>query len=491
MSSFAKLKPYLEKLHQYSYLVSILNYDLSTTTPSKAIDEESELLLEMMSKRSELMSDPAFIALLQKTQEEEKSNPMIQALCKNMLKSSLFLSSLPKGLNDSWNQAYQESTNAWRIAKEKCDYSIYLPKWKKAIEAKRDWAKRKKTEAMSTVYDACLDDFEPGLREEEVDRIFNPLKEFLIANLPEVMKRQAECPAILPHKKVDQENLSYAVLKLIGYRLEEGAFRESEHPFSDTLARHDARITTHYYEEDWRSNLYSVIHEGGHAIQFQNWSSDMWKYHVAGFATAALCETHSRLFENLLGRSHEFAHVALPLAKKHLKKEFKHMSEDEFYAAVNHVSPSLIRTEADEWTYSLHIIIRYEIERDLINGKIECEDVPEIWNRKYKDYLGVDVPNDALGLMQDIHWSDASIGYFPTYALGNLYGAQILDTMNKDFDVYEEVKNKRFKTIIAWLAKNDYAYDWMDPNDWIVQVTGKKLDSKYFVDYLTKKYLKA
>ena len=490
MKAFEQLKTYLNKLRKLNYLIAIVAYDLDTTTPPKAIEEESDLLLDYINEYASLSRDSNFIAVAKQTMEEEKENPKIQKLCRTLLDESEFLAKIDPKQYEEWEAAYQASNHAWRKAKEQKDFSLYLPYWKKAIEARRQWASLRKDESMNTLYDACLDAYEKGTREGDIDAIFSRLKEFLLANLPIVQLKQGKKPVILSHGKHDQEDLSYDVLDLIGYDLGQGALRESEHPFSNNLSRHDCRITTHYHEDDWRSNLFSVIHEGGHAIEFQNWSDDMFDHYVDGLATAAVCETHSRLFENLLGRSKAFVHALLPLCKKHLKGEFEFMSEEEFYYAINYVEPSLIRTESDEFTYSIHIIIRYEIERDLINGKIECEDVPAIWNAKYKEYLGVEPSDDSEGVMQDVHWSDGSIGYFPSYALGNLYGAQILHKMKQDIDVDQFVREGKFDQIILWLKEKDFAYDWMDPNIYLKKVTGEELKVDYFLDYLREKYLK-
>jgi len=489
MSAFDELKPYLVKARKLHYLSSILNYDLSTCTPLDALDEETELLLDQINEQARQFADPAFIALLKKVQEEEKENPMIQKLCKSLLKESEFLSRIDLKQYEAWNQAYQESTNAWRAAREDGNYQTWLPAFKKCVEAKREWARLKQDETTNTLYDACLESYEPGLREGEVNRIFAPLKAFLLENLPKVIAKQNKEPILKMHSEVEQEELAYRMLEHIRYDLNKGALRVSEHPFSDALSRNDARITTHYYEEDWRSSLYSVIHEGGHALEFMNWSSEMYQNFVENMATAAICETHSRFYENLIGRSKVFTKLILKDLQETLRGELNKYTAEDVYRAVNFVKPDFIRTEADEFTYSLHIIIRYEIERDLINGVIECEDIPALWKKKYKEYLGVDVQNDAQGCMQDIHWSDASIGYFPSYALGNLYGAQILHKMKQELNINELVSSDQIEKINRWFAEKDFAYDWMDPNDWLMQVTGEPLNVQYFLDYLREKYL--
>ncbi|MBP5216679.1 MAG: carboxypeptidase M32, partial [Bacilli bacterium] len=338
--------------------------------------------------------------------------------------------------------------------------------------------------------DAYLSLFEKGETEDEVNAIFEPLKKFLVENLDKVIEKQAQfkLPAIQPHSRDEQAHLSIGLLEAIGYDLKRGVLRETEHPFSDNIARDDCRVTTHYYEDDWRSSMYSVIHEGGHSIQFQNWPDYQFENHVNGRASSALCETHSRFYENIIGRSRAFAPTLLGLCRKHLGKEFLEMDAETFYQTVNQVKRSLIRTDSDEYTYCLHIILRYELERDLINGKIEVEDLPRLWNEKYQQYLGITPPNDALGVMQDTHWFGGSFGYFPSYALGNLYGAQILHYMKKDLPFDELVAKGDLKPILAWLREKDFAYDYLDPKDWILKVTGEPMNPQYFIDYLKGKF---
>jgi carboxypeptidase Taq len=223
-------------------------------------------------------------------------------------------------------------------------------------------------------------------------------------------------------------------------------------------------------------------------LEFQNWSDEEFNNFADRMATSAICETHSRFIENIVSRSRAFVPLFKAACAEHLDPEFASWSDEEFYQIINQVKPGANRCESDELTYSLHIIIRYEIERDLINGKIEPKDVPSIWHDKYVEYLGVDEPTDKEGCMQDIHWTDASIGYFPSYALGNLYGAQILNTMKKDLDFEGLIAANKVDVIKKWFADHDYCHDWMDPKDWIKAVTGEALNPQYYLDYLESKF---
>jgi carboxypeptidase Taq len=286
--------------------------------------------------------------------------------------------------------------------------------------------------------------------------------------------------------------LTKYILKINGFDFTRGCISETEHPFTDGISPNDARITTHIYENMFFSNIFSSAHEGGHAIYEQNLNNKL-PDNLRNAASMAWHESQSRFYENIICRSEEYIHLIYKKVNQVLPKPYKNnVSEHDMYLAANKVEPSLVRTEADELTYTLHIIIRYELEKQLIDGKLQVKDLRNAWNKLYKEYLGVDVTSDKEGVLQDSHWSSEAIGYFPSYALGNAYGAQILHTMMKDFDVYEAIKENKIKQKIGkWLKDHIYVYgEKLTPQELILKVTGEPLNPKYFEDYLTKKYTK-
>lgn len=214
----------------------------------------------------------------------------------------------------------------------------------------------------------------------------------------------------------------------------------------------------------------------------------MYEYHVENLATAAICETHSRFYENIIGRSKAFMPPLQKDAAETLDPEIANIPPEDFYRLMNQIQPWLIRCEADELSYCLHIIIRYEIEKDLINGKIDCKDVPAIWKQKYHDYLGVEVTDDKDGCMQDTHWSEALWGYFPSYALGNLYGAMIKEKMEESMNLDELISSGHIEKIVEWMRNNDICYDYLKPGDWIRKVTGKDITAEPYIRYLKEKF---
>jgi len=488
--AITKLKPFFDKKERLGQLLAIISFDLETCAPEKAIEKQNELLSFYGAEYASISKDPEFIKLVKEAKELGNLNDAETLLIDDLLYDISIMEKIPIEKYIEWGLATSKCEEMWKKAKNASDYNTVLPYFKKVIEIKKEEAVLYHLSFHKTPYDSFLSMFEKGETEEEVDAIFEPLKKFLIDNLDKVLEKQAKfpLPKIEPHSREEQARFSDDVMHAINYDLSRGVLRETEHPFTNDLARDDIRITTHYYENDWRSSLYSVIHEAGHAIQFQNWPDYQYDNHVNGRATSALCETHSRFYENIIGRNRNFVPTLLNLCKKNFGNEFLNMDEETFYQLVNQVTRSLIRCDSDEYTYCLHIILRYELERDLINGVLSVEDLPKAWNKKYEEYLGITPPNDASGVLQDTHWYGGAFGYFPSYALGNLYGAQILHYMKKDLDFDGLLRKGDLAPILNWLKEKDFAYDYLDPKDWIMKVTGEKMNPQYFIDYLKEKF---
>jgi len=253
----------------------------------------------------------------------------------------------------------------------------------------------------------------------------------------------------------------------------------------------DVRITTHYYDENPTFSMYSVIHEGGHAL-YELGADDAYNYTVlAGGVSMGIHESQSRFYENIIGRSEAFIRLIFPKVKELFPEQLKDVDSEMFYRAVNKAEPSLIRTEADELTYANHVMIRYEIEKQMIGGTLAVKDIPAEWNRLYKEYLGVEVPNNRMGCLQDSHWSGGAIGYFPSYALGSAYGAQMLHRMQEDLgDIWEDVATGDLNKVTAWLREHIHRHaSFRKPGELFEEVCGK-FDAKYYTEYLTRKYTK-
>jgi len=489
-ASYQAIEGFLDKKRRLNHTGAILYYDLATTCGEKGLADEADLLDYWAGEEAKMYQDPAFVKAVKEGLEDPKATPMEQALFHSLYEQVALLDKLPLEDYLAYKNAISKSNEMWRKYRPANDFAGWLPYWQHLVEVSRHVADVRKKPGMVTRYDACLDSYEPGETEAYVDGVFNPLKAKLIELLKVAKENQKsiKVPSLKPYSVDKQEKLGRKMLETIHYDMKGGALMVSAHPFSNDNHQFDARLTTKYLVEDWRSNVFTCLHEGGHCLEFQNKPQAMYDNHVESLASAAICETHSRFYENLIGRSREFMPILKKACSETLDPGFDYMNEEDFYHLINKIEPWLIRCEADELSYCLHIIIRYEIEKDLINGKIECKDVPAIWNQKYHDYLGVDVPNDKDGCMQDTHWSEALWGYFPSYALGNIYGAMIREVMEKDIHLSERIKANDFGAILEWFRSHDYCYDWMKPNDWIVKVTGKSLTSEPYIRYLSEKF---
>jgi carboxypeptidase Taq len=339
-----------------------------------------------------------------------------------------------------------------------------------------------------TPFDAMLEDHEPYTLTRQVKEIFERLRKKMvpiIENIVSVEKDEILIKGDFPRDA--QEGFYRKILTDIGYEFDRGRLDITEHPFT-IGSGDDTRITTHYYEDDPRPALFSCIHEGGHALYEQGFLKEHFHTPLGEACSLGIHESQSRMWENLIGRSYPFwkhyysgfqgsfpalSKIPLPL----------------FYEAINQVKPSLIRTQADEATYNLHILIRFEIEIDIFDGKIDIKEIPQAWNDKYESYLGIRPDNDSVGCLQDIHWSMGAFGYFPTYTLGNLYASQFFDQMKRDLDVDALMENGDLRPILSWLRTNIHHHGKMHPASELIKiVTGNRLDEDHFINYLKAKF---
>ena len=487
--AYMKILPYLERMRRLRHTASIIYYDLACVAGKDSIKDESELLNHWLAESAKISQDKDFIAAVKEGKKDKDASVMEKRLFENLYKDIEFMEKFTMEEYLEYRNTISDCNEQWRICRPKNDFKGWLPYWKKQVESSRKVARKMMKEGQ-TPYDTCLDSYEPGNNEAFIDSIFNPLKDTLIPLLKKAKEKQKSyaIPALKSYDKIKQKEMSLRMLKAIHYDMDKGALMESAHPFSDAFAKNDARVTTKFLPEDWRSNVFTCLHEGGHALEFQNWTDEMFENHVENMATSAICETHSRFFENIIGRSKAFMPILQKDAAETLDPELGKIASEDFYHLMNQIQPWLIRCEADELSYCLHIIIRYEIEKDLINGKIECEDVPAIWKQKYHNYLGVEVTDDKDGCMQDTHWSEALWGYFPSYALGNLYGAMIKEKIESEMDFEGAIKENHIDKIVKWMREKDYCYDYLKPNDWIMKVVGKPLSAEPYIKYLKEKF---
>ncbi|MFW9924385.1 MAG: carboxypeptidase M32, partial [Candidatus Thorarchaeota archaeon] len=397
---------------------------------------------------------------------------------------------IPKELVVELSKITAIAVEVWKEAKAKSNFELFKPHLVKVIDLVKKQAHF--LDPSKDPYDVLLDVNEPGFTREIIDDLFTKLRDGLIPIIQSCMKspKQPDYSLIERNCPVQiQRKLSEDIAKIIKYDMERGRIDETIHPFT-TGFYDDVRITTRYIKNDFASNFFSVMHEGGHALYEQNMPKQ-YKYQPIGFfCSMGIHESQSRFIENMIGRSKEFWQFYFPKFLEITDEIFADVNFNDFVHALNRVIPSKIRVEADPVTYAMHVIIRYEIEKELFAEKITVEDLPKIWNKKYKEYLGVDIENDAEGILQDTHWAGGSFGYFPDYALGNIYDGQLLWKMEQDIPTWrEQMKKGDLSKIINWMVVNVHQKgNLYDPLVLIKEITGKELSTHYFLDYIKNEY---
>ena len=398
---------------------------------------------------------------------------------------------IPKELVVELSQTESLSHEAWIAAREKADFAHFQAWLEKILELKKEVAERVGYEG--TIYNALLDEYEPYTRAENIEPVFAALKDKLVP-LVEKIAATGKFPArgVLDQDfpVAEQEELGRQVLEDLGFDLEAGRLDVAVHPFCSGTSRDDVRLTTRYSADWLPGSLFGTIHEAGHGLYEQGLPEDAVATPAGGSVSLGIHESQSRLWENMVGRSRAFSTHYLPRLKALFPTQLQNVNLDEFYAAVNQVEPSLIRVEADEVTYNLHILLRFELERDLFEGRVEVKDLPSVWNERMQQYLGVCPPDDAQGVLQDVHWSFGLMGYFPTYTLGNLYGAQFFHQAQQELpDLEGQIGRGEFGGLKTWL--NDKVHNRgsrLRASELVEEVTGEKLSADYFTNYLEAKF---
>jgi len=499
MKNYDTLMANVKDLTVLTTATSIVQWDMETKMPPRGLELRSQqlALLELIGHNR--LTDPENGRLIDTITRSPEYTGMTQVPRRNMYlvkKAYDEATKLPSELVFETARQQTIAVGVWKKAKAARDYSMFKPELEKLIELKKKAADiLMGVKGTKTPYDALIDSFEPGMTGDRISEVFTGMREGLISVLKRIEASPFKPDRSLLTRPVPvdaQRKISEAAMDFIGYDTKSpnagGRLDETEHPFT-TGYYDDVRITTHYHEDRWVSSLYSVMHEGGHALYDQEYPRK-WMYLPVGNASSyGIHESQSRFVENMVGRSPEFLAYMLPRLKI-VGKPLRGIKLADFIAAANLVEPSKIRIEADEVTYGLHIIIRFEMERDIFSGKLGVDELPEAWNRRYKEYLSVDVENDSEGLMQDTHWASGLFGYFPSYALGNIYGGMFLRKMRRDVPGFKkELRKGNFQPVKSWLTENVHRKgDLYDPADLVREVTGERLTIRPFISYLEKKF---
>jgi carboxypeptidase Taq len=479
---------------------ALVHWDMETMMPPRAVSLRSDQLALLSLLSHKMSTDPEIGRLLQTVtgapqfeslDEVEKRN--IHLIKKNYEEQT----ALPEQLVSETARQQALTVNTWKQAKAAKRFDLLKPELEKLLDLSRQAAEiLMKVKQTRTSYDALIDIYESKMTADAVTAIFNPLQQGLKGLLERIQAAPNQPdPAILKCTipVETQRKIAKALSQTLGYDTTTpkagGRIDETEHPFTEGYYD-DVRITTHYYPAEFTSSVFSVLHETGHAL-YEQCLPQQWKYQPVGsFCSMGFHESQSRFCENIIGRSREFWTGWLPKLKQIAAPALDDVELDGFVHAINRVRPSKIRIEADEVTYNLHIIIRFQIETELFNGKASVNELPELWNQKYAEYLGVQIQNDSEGVMQDTHWPSGLYGYFPTYALGNIYSGQIASALSRDQQDWRgQLAQGKLDDIREWLIRNVHSYgDIYDPADLIRKITGKSLDAEPYLTYLNEKY---
>ena len=489
-----KLKDFLELKKQYDHVTTLLYWDMETGTPKLGQQAHVDALTYFSTRSFEMGTSDELEQMLQalsEPKEYEALDDTMKFIVTRMKRDMDKDKRIPKELFEAFVRAQAEAGNAWRDAKNASDFSMFAPHLEKMIKMRKEITGY--TDPGKEIYDALLDNYEEGMDTETIDRLFGDLKKELIPLVKQILAaKQPDDSKFKGHYDVDaQKKVQNLLLDYIGFSKDAGSVGETEHPFTLNFNSKDVRVSNHYYEEEPLFAMFSAIHEGGHAIFEQN-VNPAYDNTVAGSCCyMGVHESQSRFYENILGRNKNFW---LPIYDKlgELLPQFKEITLDEFYHEINHVRNSMIRTEADEVTYCFHIILRYEMEKAIFRDHVPVAQLPELWNEKMKEYLDIVPANDAEGILQDMHWSDASFGYFPSYLLGSIYDGMYLEELEKELGSVDELLAAgKIGEITKWLNQKIHWYgSTRTPKEVIANVCGKEVSAEPLIRYFKEKYSK-
>jgi carboxypeptidase Taq len=492
--TFEKLKEYLGKIQRYGQAATLLFWDMDTGMPKEGFEGHSQALTFFSTEQFKLSTAQElkeYLAILNSPEEFENLDQDWQFIVKRMQRELLLDEQIPVDFYSAYVQAQTDAGKAWEEAKKASDFSIFQPHLATMIEMTKQMMAYRYPD--KEIYDAMLNQYEEGMDSATIDRLFEELKAGLIPLVDKILSaKQPDDSKFHRYFDIDsQKKVQKLLLDYIGFSWDKGTVGESEHPYTLNFCSKDVRITNHFHEDDVLSAMFSAIHEGGHAIFEQNVDPKL-DHTVAGSCCyMGLHESQSRFYENVLARNENFW---IPIYGKiqELLPGLSDVSCEEFAREVNHVRNSFIRTEADEVTYCLHIIIRYEIEKAIFRDGVSVEELPKLWNEKMQEYLKITPQNDTEGILQDMHWSDGSFGYFPTYLLGSIYDGMFLDALEQDLGSVDAIlKEGRIREITEWLNRKIHVYGSTRlPKDVIEAVCGKEVSAEPLLRYFNEKYTK-
>ena len=486
----AALREHQQTMYAYHHAFNAIQHDAATVAPKNTAEGRGRAMGALSRITYGLVSDPANGALLDFLEAHDSElDPVTRRQVEVFRKDYDQIGRIPADEYVAYSVLVSNAQDVWEKAKNASDFSMFAPSLERIVEFNRKFAAY--YDASKQPYDALLNEYEEGLSMETLDAFFGQLRAVIVPLLAKIQAAEQVDDGFLHQSYPVEQQKKLAEYLMEVQNLDRGhcGIAESEHPYTLSFNSKDTRITTHYYEDHVTFAMYSTIHEGGHAIYDMGGDACYEYTNLSGGVSMGIHESQSRFYENMMGRSRAYIQAIYPKFQELFPAQTEGVDAEMMYRAVNKVEPSLIRTESDELTYALHIMVRYEIEKQLIGGTLAVKDVPAEWNRLYKEYLGIDVPDDKHGCLQDSHWSGGAIGYFPSYAIGSAYSAQMFSKMCQDLgDVYADVANGDLSRVTAWLHEKIHRFaSFKKPGQLFEDACGK-FDAKYFTDYLTAKF---
>ncbi|MEO7523455.1 MAG: carboxypeptidase M32 [Ferruginibacter sp.] len=487
---YDQYKQTLQKIADVKYASAVLQWDQETYLPPKGNDFRGRQIATLSEIAHQQFTDEKFGALLNELAgkdnlgDHEKRNVILSLEDFNKNKK------LPADFVRKMSETVNRSFHSWIQARKDNSFAAFQQPLDDLIILKKQEAEMIGYEQHP--YDALMNDYDKGLTVKITDKLFSSLRPRLSDLLDQIKNQQQVDNGFLFQRfdKDDQWKFGMDILKNIQFDFEAGRQDISEHPFTTNFNSKDVRVTTRIDEKDFGNMTWSCIHEGGHALYEQGLPEAEYGLPLGEYCSLSIHESQSRLWENCIGRGLAFWEKHLQLAKSYFPGQLGNIQAEQFYKGINKVEPSLIRTEADELTYHFHVMIRYEIEKQVIDGTLLTKDIPGMWNESYNKYLGITIPDDKHGCLQDVHWSHGSFGYFATYSIGSLYAAQLYAAMlREDPLLTTRIASGNNDVVLKWLRQHIYQYGrYYTSEELCKKATGETLNSQFFIDYITKKY---
>jgi carboxypeptidase Taq len=494
-NKFNELKKVFTEVIDLANVSALLGWDQQTYMPSGGAEDRGDQLATLAQITHQKLTSPVIGKLLDELKPyaaqldpDSDTARTIKVIRRQYDKATR----VPEEKVAEFTKVTADAFPIWAKARQDNNFNLFAPSLEKIFELRREYASY--FAPYDHVYDPQLDDFEPGLKTAEVQQIFREILPLQVELIRAIKSKPQVDDTFMhiayPEKK--QWDFGVEVITRVGYDWERGRQDKAVHPFTIGFGDGDVRITTRVIPDHMSSALFGTLHECGHALYDMGNDPAYRRTALHGAASFAVHESQSRMWENLVGRSLPFWKFFYPRLQKTFPSQLGNVDLMTFYKGINKVEPSLIRVEADEATYNLHIMLRLELEIALIDGSLAVKDLPDAWNQKMKDYLGLTPPDNAKGVLQDIHWSNGYIGYFPTYALGNLISVQLWEKVNTDIpDLVNQIEKGEFKALLDWLRCNIHKYgSKYEPQELVQRVTGSKIDPKPYLRYLQTKYSK-